>query len=192
MLIKSVTIKNFRCIKELFVELAALTAFVGRNGSGKSTILQALNAFYTVRALLSESDYFNDDVTVPIEITVEFYGLNPEEKKEFASYLNGETFAVTKKVSLEDGKLEQRYFANTKQIPKISAIRRARNTTEKRQQWNQLVDEGRLPEIGPRSVRGDDPDAIMDNYEKQHPELAEWVPQEVQFLGTAQHRRRLA
>ena len=40
--IKKVVIKNFKCIKELELELAPLTILVGPNSSGKSSILEAL------------------------------------------------------------------------------------------------------------------------------------------------------
>lgn len=183
MLIKSLTIKNFRCIKELSVETSELTAFVGRNGSGKSTILQAISTFYNIRAPLSEHDFFDCGIDVPIEITLEFSALNPEEQQEFSSYLNDDKLVVTKRILCTDGKFEQKYFASLKQIPQIAEIRRARNTTEKRSRWNDLVDGGGLPGDPQKSVRGDDPDVIMDAYEEEHPDLAEWIPQEVQFLG---------
>lgn len=183
MLIKSVTIENFRCIKQLNVAFADLTAFVGRNGSGKSTVLQALRVFYNTKASVSEHDFFNANTALPIQITVEYRDLGAEEQAEFATFLNDGTFAVTKKISFENGKCDQRYYAATKQIPAIAEIKRLRNTTDKRTAWNALVDEQKLPDIGPRSVRGDDPDALMTDYEQKHPELAEWVHQEVQFFG---------
>jgi len=40
--IKKIRIRNFKCIKDLEIELAPLTIFVGPNGSGKSSILEAL------------------------------------------------------------------------------------------------------------------------------------------------------
>lgn len=46
MLIKSIILKNFRAYKkEISVEFNSLTAFVGRNDAGKSTILEALDIF---------------------------------------------------------------------------------------------------------------------------------------------------
>lgn len=47
MKIKSVTIKNFRGYKELTkIKISDLTAFVGKNDIGKSTILEALDIFF--------------------------------------------------------------------------------------------------------------------------------------------------
>ena len=167
------------------MEIADLTVFVGRNGSGKSSTLHALNVFYNVRASVSEHDFFNGNMTIPVEITVEFGDLNLEEQEEFASYINDGNLIVTKKVSLENGKLEQRYFAVRSQIPAIADIRRAKTITDKRKQWNQLVDDNKLPDIGPKSERGDDPDTHLDAYEQKHLELMDLIPEEVQFFGAS-------
>jgi len=40
--IKKAIIRNFKCIKDLEIELAPFTIFVGPNGSGKSSILEAI------------------------------------------------------------------------------------------------------------------------------------------------------
>ena len=43
MRLKAVTLKNFRCYdKEIHVDFADLTTFVGRNDIGKSSVLEAL------------------------------------------------------------------------------------------------------------------------------------------------------
>lgn len=182
MLIKSVNIANFRCIKALSVEFADLTAFVGRNGSGKSTVLQALRIFYNTKAPVSENDFFNSNTSSPIEITVEYRDLGADEQAEFAAFVDSGTFAVTKRIIWDGGRAEQRYYAATRQIPAVAEVKSLKNTTEKRNAWNTLIDEQKLPG-GFKSVRGDDPDALMTAYERQHPELTQWVQQEVQFFG---------
>lgn len=45
MIIKSITIKNFRSILNESLFLSNLTALVGKNGTGKSAFLHALNIF---------------------------------------------------------------------------------------------------------------------------------------------------
>ncbi|MEZ4592133.1 MAG: ATP-dependent endonuclease [Chloroflexota bacterium] len=182
MIINSIAIKNFRCIKNLSTDITTLTAFIGRNGSGKSTMLQALNVFYDVKAPISEEDFFNGNTNDSIEITVEFKGLSDFEKSEFSRYVNGDSFAVTKQIEHEAGKISQRYYAATRQIPQIAKIRTEKTTTAKRNAWNALIDKGEMPEA-PKSVRGDNPDELMDAFEAEHPELTEWIREEVQFLG---------
>lgn len=46
MQIKRIAIKNFRAIRDQIIELEPYNTFVGANGSGKSTVLNALNLFF--------------------------------------------------------------------------------------------------------------------------------------------------
>ncbi|MEI7510092.1 MAG: AAA family ATPase, partial [Flavobacterium sp.] len=47
MRIKTIKIKNFRSYKdEVEIEFGDLTAFVGKNDIGKSTVLEALDIFF--------------------------------------------------------------------------------------------------------------------------------------------------
>ncbi len=50
MIIKRIHIKNFRCIEETTIEVDPLTILIGKNGSGKSSILKALEIFYQPNA----------------------------------------------------------------------------------------------------------------------------------------------
>lgn len=73
MKIKSISVKNYRGIKLLEnLEIASLTAIVGRNDAGKSTILHAINSFYNDNKLTEEDRYFGagEEETV-IEIIFE-------------------------------------------------------------------------------------------------------------------------
>lgn len=44
-MIESVRIENFRSFKDETINFGTYTCFVGSNGSGKSTVLNALNVF---------------------------------------------------------------------------------------------------------------------------------------------------
>ena len=47
MRMKSMKLKNFRCYKEeIVIQFNDLTAFVGKNDIGKSSILEALDIFF--------------------------------------------------------------------------------------------------------------------------------------------------
>ena len=80
MFIKSLTIKNFRCFgkgtdgKGTTSELNnGLTAFIGRNGSGKTAVLEALNYLIGQDYLptkISEKDFHCDANNIKDEIFI--------------------------------------------------------------------------------------------------------------------------
>lgn len=183
MLIQEISVRNFRCILDVTVSCENLTVFLGQNGSGKSTLLKALDYFYDIKAPIAGDDFFNRDTGLVIEIRVVFASLNDQEINEFSSYVQDGKLAVTKRILIEDEKLQQRYYAAFQQIPVLAEIKQLRTVTEKRDSWNALVDSQELPDIGPRSTRGDVPDDLISDYESRHPELCTWVEKEVQFIG---------
>ena len=81
MFIKSLTIKNFRCFGKGTDEKGTtinfnngLTAFIGRNGSGKTTILEALNFLIGSDYLptrISEKDFNSEAKEIKDEIVIE-------------------------------------------------------------------------------------------------------------------------
>ncbi len=68
--IAEVKIKNFRCFKELNLSLEHCHAFVGENGSGKTSIIEAINmATSAGQPHLSEDDFNNADLgDISIEV----------------------------------------------------------------------------------------------------------------------------
>jgi predicted ATP-dependent endonuclease of OLD family len=83
MFIKSLTIKNFRCfgkegITVNFNDEDWVTAFIGRNGSGKTAILEALNFLFTSEYLLTkidEKDFHKDAKTTKEEDAIIIEGV---------------------------------------------------------------------------------------------------------------------
>lgn len=60
MIIDSVRVQNFRSIKDETLYCAPLTALVGRNGSGKSAFLKAIDLFYARSESISMEDFFDE------------------------------------------------------------------------------------------------------------------------------------
>ena len=81
MIIKSIRVQNFRCIKDETLYCENLTVLVGPNGSGKSSFLRALQMFYDPNARYTEDDFYARDTSQSIKITVTFTSLNEEEMK---------------------------------------------------------------------------------------------------------------
>ena len=82
MYIKSISLKNFRCFKGLTLNLnSKLNVFFGENGSGKSSLFEAINILlgnitdklgknFAVKINLSYEDIYNESIDSYIEISM--------------------------------------------------------------------------------------------------------------------------
>ncbi|MER3392962.1 MAG: AAA family ATPase [Microcella pacifica] len=73
MRVKSVGVRNFRCLDEVYVEFDQITTFIGPNGAGKSTVLRALDWFFNgdKSVVLTEEDVFSgadDDKKIVVRV----------------------------------------------------------------------------------------------------------------------------
>ena len=66
-----VTIKNFRCLRDVSVLLKPLTVLIGENDTGKSTFLEAVLAAaeHDDQEDLPDADHWRGDTDVPVEAT---------------------------------------------------------------------------------------------------------------------------
>lgn len=87
MIPKSLGVRNFGCILDETLPLEELTVLAGPNGSGKSTFLRALELFYMPTARVSDEDFYGEDTSREITITVTFGELAKEERDLFKAYL---------------------------------------------------------------------------------------------------------
>ena len=183
MLIQSIEVRNFRSIREQLLECNNLTALVGRNGSGKSSFLYAIEVFYDIAAPISQEDFFNRNMDSPIQIQVTFGSLSKDEKDEFRTYIKDEKLIVTKRISYENGRFSQRYYAAALQIPKFAEIRSISGKRERIKALNDLFDSGEMGDLKNRAKSADDVDRSMSEYENNHPELMRLFEREEQFFG---------
>jgi putative ATP-dependent endonuclease of the OLD family len=183
MIIKSIEVKNFRSIREARLDCDNLTAIVGRNGAGKSSFLYAIDAFYDIAALITEEDFFNRDMGSTIEIRVTYGDLRDDEKGEFQPYIKDDILIVTKRISSENGRIIQRYYATALQITQFAEIRAKSGKTDRRSAWKELLDSGNLVDLGGTAKNADEVERLMTEYEANHPELMEPVEREEQFFG---------
>jgi predicted ATPase len=79
MKLRKVTIRNYLCLREVTLSLSNLTILIGKNGSGKTSILEALYRFFNdfdavgggVPSGLTDYYWFDRDTSRPISIYVE-------------------------------------------------------------------------------------------------------------------------
>ncbi len=175
--------KNFRSIREACLDCDNLTAIVGRNGAGKSSFLYAIDIFYDIAAPITEEDFFDRDVGSSIEIRITYGDLRDDEKEEFRPYIRDDKLIVTKRISSENGRITQRYYAAALQIPQFAEIRAKSGKRDRVNAWNELVDSGEFPDLGGRVRSADEVERLMAEYEHNHPEIIEPIEREEQFFG---------
>lgn len=183
MIIQTLTVKNFRCIRDATLECSNLTAILGRNGAGKSAFLYAIEYFYDIAAPFTEEDFFGRDISKPVEFCITYTALREEEFEEFRSFIQDGQLIVTKRAVYEDGKFVQKYFGNAMQIPQFAEIRKHSKKSDKVSAWNELVTKADFPDITHRAKSADQVDSFMSEYENAHPELRRPIEREEQFFG---------
>jgi predicted ATP-dependent endonuclease of OLD family len=99
MQIKSLRVKNFRSIQELYLELPRICAFVGPNNSGKTNLLEAIRRVlapeWGPRAThFSEEDVYLRDSDRDIEIECSFEPAITYKNLRIASQQRSKRFAL--------------------------------------------------------------------------------------------------
>lgn len=94
MRLEKLQIENFRACKNVTVNFDDYTCMVRPNGSGKSTVLTALNILFrdpsctsTDVQNLTEEDFFNKDTNKPVVITATFGNLSAQAKDDLKHYV---------------------------------------------------------------------------------------------------------
>lgn len=178
MIIQNIHVENFRSLRDVDISCDTLTAIIGRNGTGKSTVLYALDAFYNVAAQFTEYDYFSKKTDAEIKIRITYGDLSADEKEEFRSHLKDDKLTVTKVVNTGGAK----YYGVSRQIPEFHEIRKEA-ANPKKTKFNELVDSGKYPGLGPKVRKAEEIDSAMAQYETAHEDLLETFETPQQFLG---------
>lgn len=146
MIIVRVEVENFRALKEVDVDFNELTVLLGRNGTGKSSLLHALDVFYNVGYHANEYDYFDRDTNAEIKIRVTYGELRDDEIEEFGSQVDDGILIVTKVINTGGA----RYFGASNQIPEFHELRKL-PAREKSSGFNALIDTGVYEGLGERN-----------------------------------------
>lgn len=183
MIIESIYIENFRCIKKTQLNCDELTVIIGRNGSGKSSFLKAIDIFYDVNASITVEDLFNKDTNQEMILRVTYTQLKDAEISEFQTYLRENKLIVTKKISMVDGRFGQKYYAAAMQIPEFAEIRAITAKRDKTAKFKELIDSGKFSGLSGNVKSADEVEEIMTSYEAEHSELKQPIEKEEQFFG---------
>jgi predicted ATP-dependent endonuclease of OLD family len=139
MKIQSVRIKNFRTLKDVTIPFDSVTTFIGPNGTGKSTVLRALDWFFNGKpGSLTEKDCSFGAIDEEVEVQVTFSDLTEKDREALGKYAPEEAFTFTawRKGRLPDG--VDVISANAKSFPEFNAIKAAGGATAKKELYADL------------------------------------------------------
>lgn len=122
MKIEKISVKNFVALKDVSLSCKDLTAIIGENNVGKSSILMALDTFFTVGSSGMKTTYFHrvkesdqERVEPVAEIECEFTDLTDDEKSEFRTRLCEDKLILQKRYSItDDNRTEVVYLTKSK------------------------------------------------------------------------------
>ena len=182
--IREIRVKNFRSLRDATLSCDRLTAIVGRNGTGKSSFLRALELFYDQSAMATPDDFYNGDIGQDISITVTFSDLTPDALRLFSPYVDKGTLSVTRVFSGEQGRNNGRYHGTRLRNVEFDPVRnagglRAITTAYRELQTDQPEKYGSLPQV----TRGADALAALEDWENRHPQACSPALDEGQFFG---------
>jgi len=99
MKIERFEVRNFRSFRELQVFPEDILVLVGRNNSGKSNLLKAIELFFEgSKTLVNEECFHNHDLEKTIEIKAVFRDLTNWERNKFSGYLDGDKLKVARRI----------------------------------------------------------------------------------------------
>jgi len=202
MKIESVRIENFRSFKDETIKFDNYTCFVGANGSGKSTILNALNVFFrqykdskTDLSKLNSEDFHHRNTEEPVRITVTFTELSDTAKDELSDYVRQDKLIVSSvakydsttdcadvkqygnRLGLQDFR---KYFEADKNGDKVSELKIIYQDLKTKYP--------ELPNSGTKAAMAD----ALKIYEADRPDDCDLIPSEDQFYGVSKGANRLA
>ena len=181
MLIKSLTVKNFRSILDETLCFDKITALVGANGSGKSSFLHALELFYATQPKIIPDDFYNKNTDNEITFSITFKDLSVDAKTKFSRYLRKDELTVERVFNFAEGKINFAYHGSTLQNPEFREIR-YNNATKARPVYEQLRQKTRYDTL-PRWQNRDDAITNLNQWEDSHSDQCEWISDDGKFFG---------
>lgn len=182
MLIGSVSVKNFRCLLDATLNCQPLTVLVGPNGCGKSSFLNCLDLFYSASPRFGPEDFYNDDTTADIEITVTFTDLTNEAGQQFSSYVEEGQLTITRVLAFSDGKPSAKYYGSRLQNPDFRTARNAQGAIAARREYSNLRETSIYEEL-PTVTTGAGVFEELEKWEAAHPDQCIRHRDDGQFFG---------
>jgi len=202
MKIQSVQIQNFRSFKNETVFFSDYTCFVGANGAGKSTILNALNVFFrqykdskTDLSKLTKDDFHHKDTDEDIRITVTFSDLSKEAKKDLSHYVRQDKLIVSAvaKYDANTGIAEVKQYGQRLVMKEFAKFFEADKEKAKVKELQEIYSDLKKqhPDLKDASIKGD-MISSLNEYESARPEKCTLEQSSDDFYGATKGANKLA
>lgn len=182
MIIKSIYVENFRCIQSATFSCEKLTVLVGANGTGKSSLLRALDLFYNANAKYTEQDFYGRNTEHSIIVRVTFTDLTDDEKTLFSKYVVDGELTVEKEMTWSLGRGSQKYYGASMRNLDFQPIRSAPNATEMKKLYQELQAQEKYASL-PKWTKKDDAPIALEAWESEHPDECSMGRDDGQFFG---------
>lgn len=184
MKIQSIRITNFRTLKDVTISFDSVTTFIGPNGTGKSTVLRALEWFFNGKpGSLTEKDCSYGVAGETIEVRVTFTGLTSKDREALGKYApdGASTFTAWKRRSASGSEI---LSANAKSFPEFDAVKAAGSATAKKDLYTALRNRRSDLDL-PAASTGVAIDQAMMAWESSHTDQLVDAPESLQtnFFG---------
>lgn len=184
MKIQSVRIRNFRTLKDVTIPFDSVTTFIGPNGTGKSTVLRALDWYFNGKpGSLTEKDCSFGATDEDIEVQVTFSDLTEKDSEALGKYApeGVTTFTAWKRRSPDGSDV---LSANAKGFPDFNAIKAASGAASKKELYSKLRAD--RPDLGlPSATTATAIEQAMTTWESSHTDQLVDAPEALQtnFFG---------
>lgn len=143
MRISHVSIKNYRCLEHIELDVDDYTALIGVNGAGKSSVLYALDWFFNGRDLDEDDISRNVDDAASVQVEVTFSDLTPRDRETLGSY--GKSDIVTFRKTWTPEAKSPKIVGNAWQGPGFGAVRTVAGADNKREAYKEVAHSLGLP-----------------------------------------------
>ncbi len=162
MRISNVELNNFGCIEHTSISFNSYTSIIGPNNSGKSTILSAIDTFFSSAPKIEKKHFFRHDETLVISISIEFSDITPAERATFGSAIIDEKMRVTRHFGGDYG-TSGIYSVDALAFEPFKEFREENNGTAKRGIYARL-----RPEYGLPAASGDAMEDALRDWENSN------------------------
>jgi len=141
MRITAITVRNYRSLKDVSIQVEDYGVFIGANGSGKSSLLYALDWFFNGTTLTNNDihGYREGEILQPgstIEVTVTFTDLTNKDRERLQQYGRGDRAEIRRTWYANDK--QTKTVGNAKQGPGFADLRADQAVAERRTKYRDL------------------------------------------------------